>query len=328
MAQCSAPASAEQTRAGGGVTRRVLVTGASGFVARALLSGPAPGVEYLASSRREPALAGVAWRRSPDLGPNADWKPLLEGVDCVVHLAGRAHLPPGAESSPYFVENCEGTLKLARDASAAGVGRFVYLSSAKVVGDESAATALAEDAAARPGDAYAASKLAAEQGLAALGGGMKITILRPPLVYGPGVKANFLALLSAVARGVPLPFAGIRNRRSLIGVDNLACAIRACLDSEAAAGRTYHVCDGAPVSTPALVRALAAALGRPARLFAIPPRMLEAGGALLGRGETVRRLTRSLELDDRAIRRELGWQAPCSFAAGLAATARWYQGRS
>ena len=308
------------------LTRRVLVTGASGFVARGLLSITPPEITYVAASRHSVDLDGVTWRRSPDLGPAADWKKTLEGVDCVVHLAGRAHLAPGADPAPYFSENCDGTEKLARDAMAVGIKRFVYVSSAKVLGDESGAAPLAEEAPAQPGDPYAASKHAAEQALAALGGTMQVTILRPPLVYGPGVKANFLALLCAVARGMPLPLAGIRNCRSLIGVDNLASAILACLASDTAAGRTYHVTDGAPVSTPALVRALAAALGRPARLFAIPPRALEACGAMLGRGETVKRLTRSFELDDRAIRRELGWQAICTFDAGIAATARWYNG--
>ncbi len=304
----------------------MLVTGGSGFVARALLLRASAGIGFVAASRRSVDMEGVAWRPSPDLGPGAAWGPLLEGVHCVVHLAGRAHLPPGAEASPYFVENCDGSLKLARDASAAGVRRFVYLSTAKVLGDESGGAALTEDAPARPGDPYAASKFAAEQALATVCGPMAVTILRPPLVYGPGVKANFLALLSAIARGTPLPLASIRNRRSLIGVDNLASAILACLKSEASSGGTYNVTDGVPVSTPDLVRALAAALRRPARLFAFPPRLLEAGGALLGRAEMVKRLTRSFEIDDRAIRRELGWEPALSFDAGIAATAGWYQG--
>lgn len=329
--ECSAPGWREQTCAGATLlaaelNQRVLVTGGSGFVASALLLSTSAGIGFVAASRRSVRMEGVEWRTSPDLGPSAEWRPLLEGVDCVVHLAGRAHLPPGAEASPYFVENCDGSLKLARDARAAGIKRFVYLSTAKVLGDESSAAPLAEDALARPGDPYAASKLAAEQALATVGGPMAVTILRPPLVYGPGVKANFLALLSAVARGTPLPLASIRNRRSLIGVDNLASAILACLKPDASSGGTYNVTDGTPVSTPDLVRALAAALQRPAQLFAFPPRLLEVGGALLGRVETVKRLTRSFEIDDRAIRRELGWEAPNAFDEGIAATARWYQG--
>ncbi len=310
------------------MTQRVLVTGGSGFVARALFANAPSTIAYVAVSRRSMDLGSVPWRRGPDLGPSAEWAQALEGIDCVVHLAARVHLPAGSDPSPYFTENFEGTVKIARDAEAAGVKRFVYLSSAKVLGEESGATPLTETSPTRPGDAYAASKLEAEKALAALGREMKITILRPPLVYGPAVRANFLALMTAVARGLPLPFASIDNRRSLVGVDNLASAIQACIESDAAAGRTYHVTDGLPVSTPELVRALAGALGRPARLFAFPPRLLEACGTALGRGDTVRRLTRSLALDDRAIRSELGWQGPNTLEEGLAATVRWYQGVS
>ena len=328
MRECSAPGCAQQTRFGVAVTRRILVTGASGFVARALFSGKPADKKYVAISRQAVELEGIPWQRSPELSGTADWTPLLEGVDAVVHLAGRVHLAAGGDPSLYFAENSDGTAKLARDAGAAGVRRFVFLSSAKVLGDESGATPLREDAPARPGDPYAASKLAAERALAGIGGAMQITILRPPLVYGPGVKANFLALLAAVARGVPLPLASIRNRRSLVGVENLAAAIVACLESPAAALRSYNVTDGPPVSTPGLVRALAEALGRPARLFAFPPSALEAGGAMLGRGETVKRLTRSLELDDSAIRAELGWRPGTTFDAGIAQTARWFRSLS
>ncbi len=324
--ECNAPASGQQSRIGAEVTRRVLVTGAGGFVARALLSANPVGFEYVTASRRgDVGIEGVPWRRSPDLSASADWESVLDGIDSVVHLAGRVHLAPDKDISAYFAENFDGTVKLAQDAIAAGVRRFVYLSTAKVLGDESGAVPFAEDAIAHPEGPYAASKLAAEQGLCGLRGRMQITILRPPLVYGPGVKANFLALLAAVARGVPLPLASIHNRRSLIGVDNLVTAIIACLESPKAAGRTYFVTDGPPLSTPDLVRAIASALGKPPRLFAFPPRLLESCGAVVGRAETVKRLTRSLELDDQAIRSELGWRAAHTFDAGIAETARWYQ---
>lgn len=308
------------------MTRRVLVTGASGFVARALLRAGRAGFEYVAASRKVLQLDGIEWRRSPALSGTANWMSALEGIDAVVHLAGLAHLVTPGDSSTYFAENFEGTIKLARDAKEAGVRRFVFLSSAKVLGDESGVAPLSEAAPAQPRDPYAASKLAAEQGLGNLGNSLKISILRPPLVYGPNVKANFLALISAVARGVPLPLASIRNRRSLIGVDNLAAAIVACLESPAAAGRTYHVTDGPPVSTPELIMALSAALQRPPRLFPFPPRLLEAYGAIVGRAETVKRLTRSLELDDSAIRAELGWRAVRTFDAGIVQTVQWYRG--
>ncbi len=308
------------------MTGRILVTGASGFVANAFFSGGYAGERPVAVSRQPVGHAGAEWRRSPDLAGKSDWAAALEGCEVVIHLAGRVHIAAGGDPSPYWEENCGGTLKLAGDASAAGVKRFVFLSSAKVLGDESGTAALAEDAPVLPGDPYAESKLAAERGLAGLGGAMQVVVIRPPLVYGPGVKANFGALLSAVARGVPLPLASIRNRRSLVGVANLASAIATCARSPMAAGRTFHVTDGDPVSTPGLVRALAAALGRSPRLFNVPARMLELGGAIVGRSAMVKRLTRSLELDDSAIRAELGWRPAFSFEAGIEQTVQWYRG--
>lgn len=304
---------------------RVLVTGGSGFVARSLFLQSSTTMDFVAASRQPTKINDVAWAKSPDLGPDADWKPVLAGIDCVVHLAGRVHLPADANPAPYHTENVEGTKKLAQDAVETGVRRLVFLSSAKVFGDESANSPLKESDTAHPGDPYAVSKHAAERALASFGSRLQITILRPPLVYGPAVKANFLALLSAVDRGVPLPLASIKNRRSFIGVGNLASAILACIGSDLTGGRTYNVTDGTAVSTPSLVRALAAALQQPAALFRFPPRVLEACGALLGRGETVKRLTRSLELDDSRIRSELGWRAPQTFEDGIRETVRWYR---
>lgn len=306
--------------------RRILVTGATGFVAHALLSRIPAGYEYVATSRRSNHLASTPWRPSPHLSSSADWRSVLEGIDSVVHLAGRVHVSPDGDASPFFIENLDGTIKLAEDAVSAGVRRLVYVSTAKVLGDESGPVALLEGSPARPQDPYAASKLATEQGLSNLGGKIQVAVLRPPLVYGPGVKANFLALLSAVARGVPMPLASVRNRRSLVGVANLASAITACLESPKAAGRTYHVTDGEPCSTPALVQAIASAFDKPSRLFPFPPRLLEICGGMIGRAETVQRLTRSLELDDRAIRSELGWRPVQTFEEGIAETVRWYQG--
>jgi nucleoside-diphosphate-sugar epimerase len=310
------------------VISRVLVTGASGFVGRALICARSPSRQFIAASRRPPNDPGVEWRRGPALSATADWKPLLEGIDSVVHLAGRVHLPSHANPSAYQVENCEGTIKIARDAAAMGVGRFVFMSTAKVVGDESGKFALDESVPCRPAGAYAISKHAAEQGLQALGKGMQVLVLRPPLVYGPGVKANFLSLLSAVNRGLPLPLASIHNKRSFVGIDNLVSAILASLDSHATAGRTFHVTDGPARSTPQLVKAIASALGIQPRLFGLSPTLLETCAMAIGRGETVKRLTRSLELDDSAIRTELGWREVKTFEEGIAQTARWYVGRS
>ena len=222
-----------------------------------------------------------------------------EECDAVVHLANVAHAAVG-EAELQRV-NVDGTRRQAEKAAVAGVRRFVYLSSAK---------------AAAPDDVYGRAKHAAEQALARVSG-LEVVVLRPPLVYGPRVKANFLALMRAIARGWPLPFACIENRRSLIYVGNLCDAIIRCLEAPQAVGRTYLVSDGEPVSTPQLCRALGRALRRPARLFPFPLRLLELHPGL-------RRLTRSLEVDDSAIRSELGWRSPYAFEQGLQATAEWY----
>jgi nucleoside-diphosphate-sugar epimerase len=221
------------------------------------------------------------------------------GASAVVHLANIAHSK--ASRSELWRVNVYGTRRAAERAAQAGVRRFVYLSSAK---------------AHTLNDIYGEAKLEAERILADVRG-IETVILRPPLVYGPGVKANFLALMRAIARGLPLPFASIVNRRSLIYVDNLCDAIIQCLEAPQAAGRTYSVSDGAPVSTPQLCTALGNSLGRPARLFRFPVSLLELAPPL-------RRLTRSLEVDDSAIRGELGWKPPYTFEEGLRVTAEWY----
>ena len=253
---------------------RVFVTGVSGFIGSSL----APALEACGHEARS----------------------AIDGCDAVVHLANIAH----TAASPADLQrvNVDGTRQQAEQAAAAGVARFVYLSSAK---------------AAAPDDAYGRAKLAAEQALARVSG-VEVIVLRPPLVYGPGVKANFLALMRAIDRGWPLPFASIENRRSLIFVRNLCDAIIRCLEAPQAAGRTYFVSDGAPVSTPQLCRALGDALGRPTQLFPFPARLLEVHPAL-------RRLTRSLVVDDSAIRGELGWRPPYSLEEGLRVTAEWYR---
>lgn len=225
----------------------------------------------------------------------------VQGCHAVVHLANIAHV--SASAAELHRVNVEGTIAQAQAALAAGARRFVYLSSTK---------------AAQPDDAYGRAKSIAEQALLQLEG-LEAVILRPPLVYGARVKANFLALLRAIDRGWPLPLASIENRRSLIYAGNLADAILRCLEG-AAQGKTYAVSDGAAVSTPELCRAIAHALGRPARLFPFPP-------ALLRLAPSFARLAQSQEADDRAIRADLGWRAPFSFEQGLRATAEWYRNR-
>ena len=223
------------------------------------------------------------------------------GCDAVVHLANIAHT--SASPAELHRVNVEGTIAQAKAALAAGTRRFVYLSSAK---------------AACPDDAYGRSKSIAEQALLQMDG-LEPLILRPPLVYGPRVKANFLALMRAIDSGWPLPFASLRNRRSLIYVGNLVDAILRCLEG-AIAHRIYAVSDGEPVSTPELCRALGRALGRPAPLFPFPR-------ALLAPMPGVQRLVQSQVVDDSALRMELGWRPPFAFEQGLRDTAEWYRAR-
>jgi len=264
---------------------RVAVTGASGFIGRALCAGlTSAGHEVLAAERSGESRGGEA----------------------VIHLAAIAHRRASAEELERA--NVELARQVGRAAAAEGA-RLVFLSSVKVHGETSAAPFI-ESSPFAPGDAYAESKARAEDALRAIPG-LRLAVLRPPLVYGPGVRANFLALMNAIARGIPLPLASIENRRSLIYVGNLVDAILRCLKQEG----TFLVSDGEPQSTPQLCRRLGEALETPARLFPFPARFLPA------------KVAASLEVDDSISRRRLGWQPPFAFEEALRATARWYRGR-
>lgn len=302
---------------------RVLVTGATGFVGRAVCSQlMAAGHAVTPAVRRGSGLpneVGVG-----DVGPSTDWRIALAGCDVVVHLAARVHVMRDEANDPlteFRVVNTEGTLNLARQAAQAGVKRFIFISTIKVNGEGCEAPYRETDVPA-PEDAYAISKWEAEQGLwqIAADTGLEVVILRPPLVYGPGVKANFLRLMQLVKRGWPLPLGAIRNKRSLLYLGNFVDAIRLCVEHPAAAGQTFLLDDGEPVSTPELIRAIARALGRSARLLAVPVGVLEAAGTLLGKRAAVARLTDALFVDGSAIRARLGWTPPYSMAAGLAST--------
>jgi len=224
----------------------------------------------------------------------------MRGADAVVHLANIAYAR--APEVELLRVNVQGSLERAQEAAASGVRRFVYLSSAL---------------AGRADDRYGRSKLAAERALAEVRG-IELVVLRPPLVYGPRVKANFLALMRAIARGMPLPLASVNNRRSLVYVGNLVDAVALCLEAPRAAGRTLAVSDGAAPSVTELCRRLGEALETPARLFAFPP-------ALLKLVPPFRRLAESLEVDDSFLRGELDWRPPFSLQEGLRLTADWYR---
>lgn len=266
-----------------------------------------------------------------DIGPATDWSAALAGIECVVHLAGRAHVASegSAALAAARLVNVDGTRRLAEAAAANGVRRLVFLSSVKVNGEATGATPYGESDPPRPEDAYGITKWEAEQALrqVAASSRMEIVVLRAPLVYGAGVKGNFLRLADLVARGVPLPLASVCNRRSLLYVGNLVDAIASCLASSRAGGKTYFVSDNEDVSTPTLVHALGGALGTPARLIACPVALLELAAAAIGRRADLRKLIGSLQIDTSWIRTDLGWRPPYSFLGGLQETARWYRGR-
>jgi len=307
---------------------KVLVSGAAGFVGRALCDQlTVAGHVLVPTVRRTSGLKNE--RVLGEIGASTDWQTALEGCDAVVHLAARVHVMDDTTQNSlalYRATNTEGTLNLARQAVEAGVKRFVFISTIKVNG-EGRDTPYRETDAAAPEDAYAISKWEAEQGLQRIAQetGLEVAILRPPLAYGPGVKANFLRLMRMVEHGFPLPLGAIHNRRSLLYLGNFVDAIRLCVEHPAAAGQTFLLDDGVPVSTPELIRALARAMGRSTHLLAVPVGVLELAGALLGKRAAVARLTGSLFVDSTAIRSRLGWVPPYTLQQGLAATVADWQ---
>ena len=256
----------------------------------------------------------------------------LSGSDAVVHLAARVHVMRDTAADPLLEfrrVNTGATLELARQAVRHGVRRFIFLSTVKVNGERTDGAPFTERDAPLPADPYAVSKWEAEQGLAqiAASGALELVVLRPPLVYGAGVKGNFLRLMKLVARRVPLPLGRVANHRSLIYVGNLASAIERAARVEPAVRGTFLVSDGADLSTPDLIRRLGEAIGRPARLFPLPPALLGALGRAMGKGDEVARMIESLRVDCSAARRELQWEIPFTVEQGLKETADWFARR-
>ena len=311
----------------------VLVTGANGFIGRALCGVLAASGRGVRKTVRMPDPGLFDAVAVGDIGPDTDWRTALEGVSGVVHLAARSHVLRETATNPlaeFRKINVSGTERLARSAAAGGVRRLVFVSSVKVNGERTGERPYTEDDTPRPEDAYGVSKWEAEQALSRIAAetGLEVVVLRPPLVYGPRVKGNFLRLMNLVARGVPLPLGTVDNRRSFIYTGNLAGAIVKALDVPQAAGRTYLVSDGEDVSTPDLVRGLARALGAKPRLLSLPLAALGLAATLAGKRAEFARLTGSLQVDSSRILRELGWQPRFSLTQGLTETARWYRGGS
>lgn len=315
----------------GKLRRPWLVTGANGFVGRAFCDLlHAEGIAHRAVVRQaRRALAGEI-----ALGDfaTADWREVLAGVDCVFHLAARAHVMEERAADPlaeYRRANVEVSARLADQAAAAGVRRFVFLSTVKVLGEYTRANPFTDADAPAPQDDYAKSKLEAEEVLAGIGRlrGMEVLILRVPLIHGPEVKGNFLTLLKWVARGIPLPLGAIRNQRSLLYLANLCHALRKLGELNQAHSGCWLLADPDPISTPALARGLAQALGVPSRVFPLPGFILTSAAAILGREAAWERLHGSLVVDARRFCREFDWTPPFTLQQGLAETAAWYRRR-
>lgn len=295
---------------------RVLVTGASGFVGRAFCDECAKrGNDVVAASRtRQSFPGGVLPVTVGDLEGETDWRDALRDVDVVVHLAARVHVMRDTAGDPlaaFRKVNVQGTRNLARQAAEAGVKRFVFLSSVKVNGESTLpGRAFAPEDVPTPEDAYGLSKLEAEQALRELCAqtGMEFVVIRPPLVYGPGVRGNFQAMLRAVRRGFPLPLGAVDNCRSLIALDNLVDLIATCLAHPTAANQVFMAADAEAVSTTVLLRKIAAAYGLPGRLVPVPASLLRFCATVLGKRPAADRLLGSLVVDISKTRAMLGWE--------------------
>lgn len=316
------------------MSHRVLLTGSTGFVGKAVLQRLLErGDTVVAALRQAPASVDgkVEVFRFSELDDTCDWQGGVAGVDTVIHSAARVHVMNDTEADPLAAfrrVNVAGTLNLARQAAAAGVRRFIFISSIKVNGEGTpkGQPYTADDQPA-PADPYGVSKREAEDGLRELAAqtGMEVVIIRPVLVYGPGVKANFLAMMRWLDKGVPLPFGAIDNRRSLVALGNLADLVVTCTDHPNAANQTFLVSDGEDLSTSGLLRRMAQALGRPARLLPVPGSLLALAANALGKRALSQRLCGSLQVDIQKTRSLLDWTPPLSVDAALTLTARDYQ---
>ena len=317
---------------------KICITGANGFVGQALSDSLISNGHTLAKVVRQ-SVDDSAYSIG-DINSKNDWRTALQGCAAVVHLAARVHVLRDSAENPFaaFREvNVNGTLNLARQAAALGVRRFVFLSSIKVNGEATTAShfgsinnvkrdCFCEKDAPSPEGAYAISKLEAEQGLAEIAEqtGLEVVILRPPLVYGPGVGANFLRLMQLVEQEVPLPLGRVENRRSLLYLGNLLDAIRVSLVHPEAAGKLFVLSDGEDVSTPELINKLAAAMGRRARLLPLPVDLIRFGARVIGKKDEISRLLDSLVVDSSRIRKELDWHPPFTLGEGIAQTVKGY----
>lgn len=311
----------------------LLVTGASGFVGQQLCAEIIKRGWQVKAALRMPDRSLKEFESAiiGQLDGQTNWTESLREVDVVIHLAARVHVMRDDANNPleeFRRVNVAGTEHLARSAAASGAKRLVYVSSIKVNGEMTGSgSKFSEADAPSPQDPYGVSKCEAEQALHRIARetGLEVVIVRPPLVYGPGVKGNFAQMLKVLTKGIPLPLASVRNLRSLVYVENLVDALIVCASHPAAPGQTYLVSDGEDISTPDLLRQLGAVIGHPACLLPCPLVLLKLAGRLTGKGEQVERLLGSLRVDSSKIRRELNWAPPYTLEQGLRATADWYR---
>jgi nucleoside-diphosphate-sugar epimerase len=306
---------------------KVMVTGANGFIGAAVVRHLAANSNFqvIATARRPMhALEGlVPCVLVPTLTKNTDWRAVLSGVDAVVHTAGRVHIMKETASDPLaaFREiNVAGTMALAQQAAEAGVKRFIYLSSIKVNGESTQpGQPFTAHMPPNPADTYAVSKLEAEQGLQELSQktGMELVIIRPPLVYGPSVKANFLTMMFLLHRGFPLPLGSIHNQRSFVALDNLVDLVKTCVIHPSVAQQILLVSDGEDLSTTQLLRRMGKAMRTPVRLLPVPSAVLWIGATLIGRRDIAQRLCNSLQVDMTKTQALLGWEPPIGVDEGL-----------
>lgn len=312
---------------------RVLVTGASGYIGRAvcaelLLRGFLVRAALRKTEAEFPECEQII---VPTLDERTDWSSALNEVDVVIHLAARAHIMTERRKDAlgeFRRVNTAAAIQLARAIVAAGVKRLVFISSIGVNGNSTELNKqFSEQDAPHPCSPYAQSKWEAEQALLRISGetGLEVVNVRPPLVYGPNAPGNFSEMMRVLKSGIPLPLASVCNLRSLIYLGNLVDALLLCATHPAAAGKTFLVSDGEDISTPELLRQLGAGMGCPARLLPCAPMLLNLGGRLTGKSAQVERLLSSLQIDSARIRRELGWQPPYTLQQGLQETAEWYR---
>ena len=310
-------------------SRRILVTGPDGFVGTEVCG---------ALLERKHMVRGAQWTAGPmpkgcesvvvgNIDANTNWDNALKDVDTIVHLAARVHVMNDTARDPLsaFREvNVEGTRRLAECAAAAGVQHFIFISSIKVNGESTADKPFTEGDVSNPEDSYAISKWEAEQVLREIEAetGMGVTILRPPLIYEPGVKANFLKMIQFVKKGIPLPFGSINNKRSLLGLGNFADLICRCVEEDAAKGETFVVSDGKDVSTADLVRKISVALKKKPRVVSVSPSLLRLLGCLTGKQAMIKRLTESLVIDSSKVRSVLNWTPSYSMEEELVRTVK------